>query len=70
MGLIQWNPDWDTGIEEVDCQHRVLLNRMGQLATAMAEGWHASETEKTLLYLGDYDELADGPPGGRGSADG
>jgi hemerythrin len=56
MGLIQWDPDWETGIIEVDAQHRVLLNRLGQLATALAEGWHASETEKTMLYLGDYVE--------------
>ncbi len=56
MTVFDWDPDWDTGVPEVDQQHRELLRQMERMMTALVEGRESPETERTLLLLGDYIE--------------
>ncbi len=56
MTVFDWDPAWDTGVPEVDRQHRELLRQMERMMTALVEGRESAETERTLLLLGDYIE--------------
>lgn len=52
-----WNPAWESGVEEVDGQHKELLRRMELLSIKMIEGGELAETERTLLFLRDCVEF-------------
>ena len=54
MAIFPWNPAWETGDPGIDQQHRQLLDQLGRLMVALAEGKEAVETERALLLLGDY----------------
>ena len=56
MSVFDWDPSWDTGVADVDHQHRELLRQMERMMTALVEGRQAAETERTILMLGDYIE--------------
>lgn len=56
MSVFDWDPAWDTGVPEIDLQHRELLRQMERMMAALVAGREAAETERTLLLLGDYIE--------------
>lgn len=56
MSVFDWDPAWDTGVPEVDRQHRELLRQMERMMAALVDGRQAAETERTILMLGDYIE--------------
>jgi hemerythrin len=49
-----WNPAWNTGVAEIDDQHRELFRRMGDLALSLTQGRQKTETGKVLIYLRQY----------------
>ena len=57
MASFFFNPEWDTGVPEIDRQHRELLRRMELLWVALKARDESAETERTLLHLGEYVEL-------------
>lgn len=56
MSVFDWDPAWDTGVPEVDRQHRELLLQMERMMAALVEGREVAETERTILLLGEYIE--------------
>jgi len=54
MSIFEWNPDWETGNERIDKQHRELFRQMERLLLSLTEGGVTEEVERTLLLLGDY----------------
>jgi hemerythrin-like metal-binding protein len=53
---LNWDPAYETGVAEIDHQHRELLSQMDRLLEAIAGGSGVRETERTLLHLGEYIE--------------
>ena len=54
MPIFPWNPAWETGQPKIDQQHMQLLEQLGRLMVALADGKEAAETERAMLLLGDY----------------
>lgn len=50
----QWNSSLETGIEQIDEQHKELFNRIDQLELALYNGRAASELVKLMEYLESY----------------
>ena len=57
MSSLQWRGDFDTGIREMDVEHRQLIAHIAKLQQEMAGG---AEPEKVLNILRQiYDEIAE-----------
>jgi hemerythrin-like metal-binding protein len=54
VSIFPWNPEWETGEPAIDQQHRQLLDQLGRLMVALAEGREGAETERALLLMGVY----------------
>ena len=54
MNLLVWNPDWETGFQMIDDQHRELFRRVDALMSAI----HMDDAKQTvpglLNFLADY----------------
>ncbi|MBN1533201.1 MAG: hemerythrin family protein [Spirochaetes bacterium] len=50
----QWSPEYETGIEIVDRQHREMFARIDHLAVALYEGKGRTELEMLVIFLEDY----------------
>lgn len=46
--------DLETGVAQIDTQHRALFDAMNRLADACSQGKGREEANKTLLFLNDY----------------
>ena len=54
MGLIDWDPKFETGLESVDEQHRFLFKVINQHFNAMQKSKGIAETSRTLIALKSY----------------
>ena len=54
MMLFIWNEDWETGLQDVDDQHRSLLLQMDQLFEAIRMGEERAEVTNTMRHLALY----------------
>lgn len=46
--------DLETGVAQVDAQHKALFDAMNQLSNACEQGKGRDEIDKTLKFLSDY----------------
>lgn len=51
---IKWDTAYDTGLRQIDLQHRELVNLINDTDTAMREGASAATTEAILQQLRAY----------------
>ena len=54
MKFFYWNSNFETGIAEIDRQHRRLVDLINALATAVADGGKLPEIESLISQLIDY----------------
>ena len=54
MGKWKWNPRLETGIEEIDEQHKELFKRVDRLELAVYKGNPSEELKKFIEYLNVY----------------
>jgi hemerythrin len=54
MTLLTWNPAWETGIPQIDQQHRELLDQFGALLAAIHENNPWERIPGLLSFLSDY----------------
>jgi hemerythrin len=52
--MFEWKAQLDTGIPEIDRQHRELVRLLAELFAAMQEGAGQRVVERTLASLSDY----------------
>jgi len=52
--MLSLSKDMETGVEEIDSQHRELINRINNLLRVGEKPVSEEETRKTLDYLGEY----------------
>lgn len=52
--IFPWNPNFETGIEVVDEQHRKLVAILNRMAQQYIEGATESQTRQILTELADY----------------
>jgi hemerythrin len=55
--MFTWDPKLETGIIEIDEQHRLLFRKAGAVLEAVAAGHGAQEVRQTLQFLADYAAL-------------
>lgn len=53
MALIEWQADWNTGIDEIDVQHRRIIHYIDQLGR-IAESGKADDIRLVMDGLVDY----------------
>ena len=51
-----WNPDWETGVDLIDQQHRQLLAQIERLFQAVHENQAVGQVPELLAFLADYVE--------------
>lgn len=56
MGVIEWNPEWDTGIRKIDDPHRELFRRVEALMAAIHGDRAQVLVPDTLAFLAEYVE--------------
>lgn len=56
MSLLVWNPQWDTGIEMIDLQHKALLAQVETLLEAIHSNDMDGRLPGLLAFLADYVE--------------
>ena len=54
MAYMTWRPELEVGQENMDAEHRALVDALNQLHDAMAEGRGRAEVNRTLAFLRDY----------------
>ena len=52
----QWTDDLSVGVEEIDDQHKELIRRVNQLATAVLKKVGKNKIKSTLNYMNQYAE--------------
>jgi len=57
MKKIVWSQDLSVGVAEIDEQHRQWIQRLNDVAAAMAANLGPVQTAKTLAFLIDYTKL-------------
>lgn len=55
--MFTWDPKLETGITEIDEQHRLLFRKADAVLEAAAAGQAAMEVKRTLQFLADYAAL-------------
>jgi hemerythrin len=55
--MFTWDPKLETGITEIDEQHRLLFRKADAVLEAVAAGTGASEVKRALQFLADYAAL-------------
>jgi hemerythrin len=56
-GMFTWDPALETGVNEIDEQHRLLFRKADAVLEAVAAGQGALEVKRTLQFLADYAAL-------------
>jgi hemerythrin len=56
MNVLEWNPEWETGIERIDTQHRELLAQIESLMQAIHDREAESRIPGLLVFLEGYVE--------------
>ena len=56
MTYVIWNPAWETGIKQIDKQHRQLLAQFEALMVAIHENQADDRIPGLLAFLSDYAE--------------
>ena len=56
MSILCWNPDWNTGIEKIDAQHRTLFDETEKLLQAIHLDRSSEMVPELLAVLGHYVE--------------
>ncbi len=51
---IKWDPSMSTGLNDIDNQHKQLVEKLNQLLEAMSQGKGRSEIGQILDFLGKY----------------
>jgi len=51
---IPWTPELSTSVDEIDNQHKELIQRVDGLLTALAQGKERPEIAKIIQFLSDY----------------
>jgi hemerythrin len=51
---LEWRENLETGVEEIDLQHKELFGRINALLDACTKGQGREEVLKLLLFLDDY----------------
>ncbi|MCU0847565.1 MAG: hemerythrin family protein [Spirochaetes bacterium] len=51
---MQWNENFETGIEKIDSQHRELFRKLDQLELDLYSGRAKLEIQKMIGFLEDY----------------
>jgi len=54
LSFISWNPGWETGIPEIDREHKAMVAVLETLVAALAEGREAEEIRGTLETISRY----------------
>jgi len=54
MAYTEWNPEWATGHELIDSQHKQLIAAVNSLFDAQRDGKGRMEVERTMTFLVDY----------------
>ena len=49
-----WNPAWESGVDQIDQQHRLLLEQFDSLLVAMHENLASDRIMEILAYLSHY----------------
>ena len=57
MSDLVWNPEWDTGVELIDEQHRQLLAQFDRLLAAVRVKGQVQQLGSLVGFLADYVEL-------------
>lgn len=52
--IIKWTEDLSVGVDEIDNQHKELIEKINNLAESIKENKGKEEVVKTLKYLEDY----------------
>jgi hemerythrin-like metal-binding protein len=52
--MIPWDTSLETGIAEIDEQHRLLFRKASVVLEAVAAGHGGAEVKKTIQFLSDY----------------
>ncbi len=55
--MFTWDPTLETGVNEIDEQHRLLFRKADAVLEAVAAGQGAMEVRRTLQFLSDYAAL-------------
>lgn len=55
--MFTWDPQLETGVTEIDEQHRLLFRKADAVLEAVAAGQGAMEVKRTLQFLADYAAL-------------
>jgi hemerythrin len=55
--MFTWDPKLETGITEIDEQHRLLYRKADAVLEAVAAGHGGAEVKKTIQFLADYAAL-------------
>jgi hemerythrin len=55
--MLTWDPALETGVSEIDEQHRLLFRKADAVLEAVAAGQGALEVKRTLQFLADYAAL-------------
>ena len=55
--MFTWDPKLETGVVELDEQHRLLFRKADAVLEAVAAGQGAAEFKRTLQFLADYAAL-------------
>ncbi len=51
---IRWKPELEIGIEEIDRQHKALINAVNDFLQACVEGKGKDEVNRLMGFLSDY----------------
>ena len=54
MSIFSWDPEWETGVDLVDEEHRALFERFEALSLALAEDRAEAEVSALGKFLADY----------------
>jgi len=57
MSEIQWDDSLSVGIELIDDQHKLLIEKLKELSLAYNEGHEQNELLKTLSFMIDYTDF-------------
>ena len=52
--MIKWSDDLSVGVNEIDNQHKELIDRVAGLLSAMSQGKGKNEVTQTLDFLAEY----------------
>jgi len=57
MHEIKWDDSLSVGVDIIDAQHKVLIEKLGESARALSENQGTSIVAQTLDFLSDYTDM-------------